>query len=490
MVKGESFDVAAAEISSYVSVDGDMDNFDDDISRELTEELLQQMRETPKTCNWVIDLNDLERFYPGEGICPSCANSYASMRRVMWAKKVETDEYDAAYAVAINEKCKEKGLDRGFVEADVEGHKEFLQSVRDAVDIKQFDQVQVRAAYELVSPQKIDAHNIIGQNAIKTSTSKQGGTYAIIRDYYKSGHPHGSSPCLWDRFSGRVDSLIGSGGVMNSAYCRTQAGAQCKICEAVQGEWHILQRCNFLLENPETPLEFVGMQWCSQFLGTPVRAENYAEAREAILSRGGEFITYLEHWTVWQLEQNLIELKRIIEGEKKFETGTVDPSSAEVSNSGAVGSVIRTTVSSCPAIFTSIVDSWVKFRYVYIQEFTEVSRRAPNNPIRYDDVIEGFKDLRDRITKAEILYEGINDRVAPLVIHNFSADQMLHAVLSSTRLSNSGNEAKSAISQGRVKIAGTTQISNAKLSTYGVSGDVLLELTTKKETRTARLFIS
>ncbi|WP_377705558.1 hypothetical protein [Pseudoduganella sp. UC29_71] len=511
--RGATIFVTAAELPAFVRLAVEPDRHSSDLDRELAS-ALGAPPDSPPVLAKPSASSDVADFYLGADTCPSCRCTHESMKRLMWARKMAKDELKMAINKAYAATCAEFELDGALVRADCTDEDSpqlmsaaFGRAKQDAAPrfdtlLKELSallgQEAARAAWEVLGTQKIDAHNVIGQNAIKTGTShanQGGGSHAVIEKFYARHVCLSAVDCMWKKQAGHVEDLIGVGGVMSSIYCQTGPGGQCKICEAEQGEWHLLQRGLFFLDEKDVPLEFVGLQWCGLFLAGlddeelgALRLEPacHGAIRQQIQRRREQFVAFLEKWTCWQIAKNLGGLKALCEERaRKATDGKLGAASVE----GSVGTVIKVVQSTCPDIFSFLLEHWEEFGKEYQSGFLEVCRLPVGPSVSAAALIKAFEHLQDNIADAERLWKQVGERTDDAAQRGYDAEvevaAYLHAVIRThLKFCFSRGDAEAAILRGAVNVAGAV-VKDKTARVPGEAGDIVaISYTAKGKTTT------
>lgn len=424
--------------------------------------------------------------YYSPGICPSCGFGYEDTKILEWARLVRQQEETLACNAALREVCGERDLDPGWVDAtqDDDRAKAAMEEARKRAPahavVLAFEEVE--QIYSDIGVQSVDAHNVVGQNAVKTGTSRReqnrNGTHAILQNFYEQNHDcqaaKGQAVCLWTSQAGKLESLVGAGEVMNSAYCQTGQGAQCKICEAVQAEFHLLQRAQFLLEHAEVPLSFVGLQWCLAF-----RRGGREGLEQFLRANGPAFLDFLTGCTRTQIENNLGRLDRLIPALASESPAEPEPVT------GSTSSVLKAVSTACPEVLVLVRQRWAAFCEFYRQQFLEVCRSLPGREMDLASIAERLRAVEaDAIRAARALWNDRKQRPRLVEEQGFDcelkAGANLYSIITGAGLANSAAEAKNFIKTGKVTVSGVA-IKDEKAKMPGESGDLVTVTVTKKK---------
>ena len=395
--------------------------------------------------------------YYAPAICPSCGFGYEETKILEWARLVRRKEEKQAYDAALREVCTERKLDDSIVEDD--NSEKAVAAVKEARKRALAKPVvlcleEVEKMYSDMGVQSVDAHNVVGQNSVKTSTSrkdqKRNGTHAILQNFYEQNHDCQAAKtqaiCLWGSQASTLESLVGPGEVMRSEYCQTGQGAQCKICESVQAEFHLLQRAQFLLEHEEVPLSFVGLQWCLAF-----RRGGREGLEQFIRANGPAFLDFLTDCTRAQIESNLRRLDVLIPALRPDSPG--EPEAI----TGSTSSVLKGVCTACPPVLVLVRQRWNAFCDFYRQQFLEVCRSSPGREMDLESIAARLTAVdADAIRAARALWNDRKQRPRLVEEQGFDcelkAGTALYAVLTGAGLANSRKEAETFIANGKVTV--------------------------------------
>lgn len=407
--------------------------------------------------------------------CPSCGLRYDDVKLLAWARIVQQKEESTAFNIALRAICQEEDLDAGVIDAELSGgtsgeggraasssdlYEKALRiqaAARERARAKPLSKEQATKVFVDMGVQSVDAHNVIGQNAIKTGSSRldQGnhGTHSVMEEFYRRHDCRGLESCVWKVEAAKLESLIGTGAVMAEAYCQRGKGAQCKVCESIQGEWHLLQRGSCLLSNARVPLQFVGLQWCRMYCGGEASAE-------AVRSRPAAFLAFLRKCTEWQIERNLAALNDLIgPGDASGPAVVVVSSTA----SGATGTEMRAVATPCPAVLAFIKARRAEFEAFYRERFLQICEMPPHHAIDAERVISGFTGVNaDAVVATRRLWTSKETRPSDAQERGFDAEvkrgtkahNALVQVMPGGKMCSSGKEAKAFLTRGVVKVDG------------------------------------
>lgn len=390
-----------------------------------------------------------------EGVCPSCCFRYDSIRILMWASKVEKD----GLLLGVSKIIQQRGIEL-FDELPTDDPLRLEVEREGALWIEQnplkFETVEI--AYKQIGNQKIDAHNIIGQNAVKTEENQLhtgGGTFSIIHDFYFENHKcNDKYTCSWMKDKRQVEILLGDGGVMSDVYCQKKRGGQCKNCESAQGEWHLLQRCNFFLEHPDTcPLEFIGLQWCAAFLklGKPIDRVDLPKVRLALLNDLKGFHAFLTEMTKLQIDRAFVALDKLCGGRLGKVSATTVKSDTI---SGPTETTLKAISTGCPVVMDLL--SEMPFEIYYKDKFLSICNAKPHHPIKLDVVVRSFQDLAGRVPRALVLYDNREARPREeVVVPLYGAGIALAAIVRDmVKEVSSMPQSKDLVKRGKVSVNG------------------------------------